>query len=729
MKFCKYLLFGIAVIFLASCGSSDNFFSKGYHNLTSRYNPFFLSNMRMDSIEKAIFDSRKEDYNRILEVIPFPEDTNALKVYDKKAEDCFKKAAIIYNRHENSDFVDKAYILIGKSWFLLRKNDDAINAMKYVNSNAKNEDDKSWALIELLKMYTRLKNFPSAEITASTLMKRKMPRNLQWKFYVARADLFRRQNNYLETAKSLGSAVELMKRGEYKGRIYFILGQLYQKSNKMALAKQNYTQVLRNNPAYEIDFYARLYRAQTTDLNGEKDIKKIEKYYKRLLKDEKNKEYHDKIYYEKGLFSLRSNDIPNAIKHLKTSVRISNNANQKAYSFLKLGEIYYKPLAKYEEAKICYDSAVAFLPKNHEDFKAISKRQKNLEEFVKHLTTYRTEDSLQTIAKISPDSMRLKYIETKLWIIENRLQDVKDSLQKIANENKRRTTIDKQGSSLGENINDTDKWYFSNPNAILNGQREFFKKWGNRVLEDNWRRSSKPAVINPDDSSNVIKSEVARISPEELRKQAIQKEVKRKVKELLKRLPQTQEEFKISDEKIEKALFEIGKIYRLKLQEPENSIQFFEMLLKRFPTTKPEPEVLYSLHLNNKDLNRETEAERYKQLLITKFPNSSFARMLLNPNYMKEAQANDSKVKELYGLAYNLFKSGNYTGAKKNIDEIFDKYKENLIDDKVSWLRIMVNQKLKKDDAYLKNQCYDFIKKYPDSNLVVLVQGLIEKMK
>ncbi len=719
-------------LILVSCGK-DTMLSKGYHNLTSRYNPYFFANIRMDSIEKAIYDSKKEDYNRILDVSPFPEDTNALKTYDKKSEDCFKKAGIIYNRHEDGDFLDKAFIIIAKSWFMMRKNDQAINTLKYVNTKAKNDEDKSWALIELLKIYTRTKDYKSAELTSNTLLRKKMPKNLQWKFYIARADLYRKQNNYVETAKSLGSAVKLMPRGEYRGRMFFILGQLYQYSGKQNLAKENYSKVLKNNPPYEIDFYARLYRAQTTDLNNEKDIKKIEKHYKRLLRDEKNKEYEDKIYYEKGLFSLRSNDIPNAIKHLRTSIRYSKNPNQKAYSFLKLGEISYNPLKRYQEAKMCYDSAIAFLPNTHEDYKVIARRQKTLEEFVKHLNTYQTEDSLQKLAKIQPDSARNAYIDAKLYWQESKAQNEMDSLQRLAEQDKKRKRI--SDSSLGEIATNVSakgetKFYFANTNAILNGQKEFFKKWGNRPLEDNWRRSVKPIVTTNIDSTEIEPPQTnVRIDQAQLREQEIRKRVEIKRKELLKKLPQTPEEFKASSDKVEVSLFELGRIYRLKLQETQNSTDIFEVLLARFPNTKPEPEVLYSLYLNNKDLGKNTESEKYKQILITKFPHSSFARMLLNPDYLTEARQNDTKVKELYGNAYNNFKVGNYQEAQTYIDEIFAKYKENLIDDKVNWLKIMLKHKIKPDRVELQADTEDFIKKFPDSSLIPLLNPLILNLK
>ena len=35
------------------------------------------------------------------------------------------------------------------------------------------------------------------------------------------------------------------------------------------------------------------------------------------------------------------------------------------------------------------------------------------------------------------------------------------------------------------------KWYLYNVTALNYGRSEFLKKWGNRPLEDNWRRKNK----------------------------------------------------------------------------------------------------------------------------------------------------------------------------------------------------------------------------------------------
>ena len=84
-----------------------------------------------------------------------------------------------------------------------------------------------------------------------------------------------------------------------------------------AEAYNYYQSTLRNTPEYELEFYTKLNMAQVTVLSKNGDIKKIRKYFKKLLKDPKNLEYKDKIYYEMAYFELKQGNLDGAIGYFK----------------------------------------------------------------------------------------------------------------------------------------------------------------------------------------------------------------------------------------------------------------------------------------------------------------------------------------------------------------------------------------------------------------------------
>ena len=60
--------------------------------------------------------------------------------------------------------------------------------------------------------------------------------------------------------------------------------------------------------------------AQVTEISRSRDINAARKSFKRLLKDSKNKEFHDKIYYEMGVFELKQKNLNEAIDNFRVQL-------------------------------------------------------------------------------------------------------------------------------------------------------------------------------------------------------------------------------------------------------------------------------------------------------------------------------------------------------------------------------------------------------------------------
>ena len=101
---------------------------------------------------------------------------------------------------------------------------------------------------------------------------------------------------------------------------------------------------------------------QVSDLNLN-DRSRLDKYFTKLLKDTKNKEYRDKIYYEMARLNYRQQRYPEALALLRKSVQATEqNKAQKAYTYLLAGRIYYDNLQRYPLAAAYYDSTVQNMP-------------------------------------------------------------------------------------------------------------------------------------------------------------------------------------------------------------------------------------------------------------------------------------------------------------------------------------------------------------------------------
>jgi tetratricopeptide (TPR) repeat protein len=718
-----YLLLALAAVFLAGCSSERNTWtSKAYHNTTAHFNGYYYALEEIEKIEQTIRKSQVDDYNRILRLFP-TFDTTLANSYEKEIQEAIKMASIAIQRHPNSKWVDDAYILVGKARLYSLDWGNAIQTFKHVNTKSKDKDSKHLAIINLIRTYVEHKEFNNAQAAIDYLQKAKLNKVNEKKFNLEKAYYYQLLDDYDKMVRSLAAADPLLKKKDRRGRIYFILGQVYQKLGFEAEAYNYYRKCISTNPEYEVDFYARLYMAQVTEISRNRDINAARKSFRKLLKDSKNKEFHDKIYYEMGIFELKQSNFKEAIGNFNLSVRKGTNKRIDGEAFLKLGEIYYDSLRDYKMAQPYYDSAIISLPSDYDGWLAIKARQETLNEFVKHLTTIEWQDSLLSMASLDSATLRARVdsvVSAKLKGRDEKGRKKKKRSSRVeiaANEN---ATIFNNDDN---NTSGTD-WYFGNPSAMAIGQTEFARIWGNVTLEDNWRRSQRASTRTTAETQSTasdatLQTEATEAKPDE-------DPVATAFNKLTAELPRTEEQRTEALAKIEEAYFKLGGIYYFKLQQDQDAINAYQKLLSRFPQTTYEPEALYTLYLIAKEKDPEA-AERYATILKQKHPTSSFAKILINPDYLKESSMAAEKQKVLYKDAYEKFQEQNFIGSLLKLDEAFA-LGETTFTPSLQLLRILITGETE-DVSLYQYELGEFIKKHEGKEITAYAKKLLDTSK
>ena len=374
-----FILFLGGIIFISGC-SQDNYslVNRAYHNTTAHYNAYFLAGEKMKEVDEQIWQANVDDYNKVLKI--YPTIDAALKTTIAPGlEEVIKKAALPVTKHKNSNWVDDSYILIGKSRLYQDEFDLALETFKFVNTKGADINARHAALIYLMRTFIVTKDFEHANAVFDYLKKEKLSKENSSNFYITRAHQYAVLEDYKKAEPYLTLAVKDVAKKDFKARIHFIIAQINQLYGNNQEAVVNYNFVLKNNPSYELSFYTKLYRTQVTEFKDQDDKKRIENYFKKLLKDKKNTEYKDKIYYEMGMFQLKQKNIQPAVAFFKKSlIEKSINKYQKATTYLRLGKTYYEELRDYENAKLYYDSTVAVWDPKDKEFRIIAQRQKIL---------------------------------------------------------------------------------------------------------------------------------------------------------------------------------------------------------------------------------------------------------------------------------------------------------------------------------------------------------------
>ncbi len=690
--------------------------SKTYHNITAHYNAYFYANQRFTEVQDAVETSFQPNYNRILDVFT-PIDTTVVSSNQEKLEDAIKKAALAIQFHKNSDWVDDSYVLIGKVKHLQGNYEEAIQTFKYVKSTSEDDDAVHDGLITLMRTYVDYGEMNNAIAVSDFLKKEELSKQNQQNLYLTRAYMYQRREDLNNMVMNLVEAVPLMSLSEGSAKINFIIGQAYQELGFGSEAYNYYLKCVKSNPDYELSFYAGLNMAQVFELARSNDLKKVRRYYQKILRDRKNKEFRDKIYYEMAGFELKQGDLDLAIEYYESSVASSaGNQRQKAYSYLQLGLINYDTLRDFPKAKAYYDSTMMALPPDEPEYEAIQERQQILEEFVAQLNTIHLQDSLLTLSEM--DSLQLSALIDTVIVKEERkaLKEEEKRLQQEA-QFAGRSVFD-EPESLTAQAGAT--WYFYNTSAVSAGQSEFLRRWGNRPLEDHWRRSNKDAQVLT--SNEVIPDQVDSESEEDA-EQSVEEIRAAKKEAYYSTIPFTAEQKRVADSLIEVSYYNLGNIYNFQLKEKVNSYQTFETLIERYPTTPYLPEVLYELYLIYSELDNPL-AQVSRDRLLNEFPHSTYAKTLLNPQYRQEYDAQAKKMREEYKVAYELYQGHYYDSARVIVETSLATIPENSFTDNLTLLGIMITGQTSDLFSY-RFALEKFIKEYPDSELNEHAQKLL----
>lgn len=590
---------------------------------------------------------------------------------DSKNYQTFRK------KKEFNNQLDKCYLLLGKAYFYKKKYTMANNTFRFIQRQyAEDEALMTEVSIWLFRSLTEMGRYEEAARIMDRLDGSTLKRKQREMVAAARTDFYVRQGMYEQAIPEAERLVRTCKSIKRKPRYNFLLSQLYVKENQDGAAKLALKKATRFNFNYEMVFNARIGMASAYQ---EGDAA-VEKKLKKMLRDSRNEEFQDRIYYAlANIENKRGNEEGAAGLYWKSVHASVDNDNQQALSFVKLGDYYFKNKA-YVQAQSCYDSCLLVMDSRYEDYEKLKSLLTDLTELVTNLRIIQTQDSLQRIA-VLPEEERNRLIDDKITAIKEQENTRKEQERREQAERNfyRRNDMLSRGDAFSQGNRGGD-WYFYNPVTIALGKNDFKRKWGRRKLEDNWRRRNKASIGLADETGE----ELAEMTGGE-----------REVKDVKSReyylqdLPLTPEMLQASEKQIEEAYYKAGEIYLYRLNDPEKALECFDAYIQRFKNTANLPMVYYLASTTALKAGKAAEAERYKTELTALFPESDFARGLQDPNYFRQVEDVLKVVEKKYQEAYRYYQKVYYHEAAQICDRILKAYPDNKLKANVLFLKAM----------------------------------------
>ncbi len=707
----------IWILLFTACSSERNtFFNRLYHNTTAKYNAYYLSQEKIWELEEAIRNDHQEDYSQILPVF-FPVDSSTIEQNEALLTESREFASKAIDWHRISKWVDDSYFLIGMSDYYQAEIEDAMNTFKYINVNSKDKHLRHRSLIQLLHIFIDQRNYDDAAFVIDYLSKENgiNPEN---KFH-----LFKTLAYYYDTREeingkigALDKALEYTKDKKEKSRINFILAQLYQKEDLDALAYSYYRESEKGNPPYERSFFAQLYAQQVAELNKSKDYKRVRAYYDELYDNSKNIDLRDVILYEKALFELKQDDVKEAERLLTKAAKEEGKSQiQKGYIYQKLAEIRFDRKKDFQATKYYLDSAMTYFKPTDAPYESIVMRKEILDNYVQHFETINKNDSLITLSRLSPEEQE--------YIAEAFIKSEEERLIKLAEEKET-----PKNTGIFDNLlafsgrGSSDNFYFDNAVARQQGAIDFFRNWGNRPLQDNWRRNTQGFEGPVAEVEPVGQPESDSLDVDAEEGQPLMQIPDRE--SLLSQIPKSEEALTTMNQYLETSYFELGKLLFFDLKEPRLSIGYLENLISKYPQTVKKPEAYYLLYLAQEELKGNSNL--YVQHLNDEFPDSPFTFSVNNPGGTTDNQAYMESSKK-HKEAYDLYYSRQYPEARKIIRSTLEAYPLTRNTEKLMLLDIMVSGKLDPRERY-QTRLVTYIQNTENPDLVKMAKNMLRAL-
>lgn len=752
---------------LAGCSLKKNTpFTRQYSAFITRYNIYFNGDQHYKETLKDMESKYQDDYTRLVLMHPAeayadekaPQPVGDFNRSIEKAQKAIQLRSIKkkpkkksgksndpkykawMKREEYNPFLHNAWMMQGRSQYL---NGDYLGAASTFYYIAKHfswlpttvTEAKLWqakaylASDWLFEAESLVSKIPEKDLTNSTL---------KGLYYFVYADFYIRSHDYPKAIPMLVEAIKYAD-GAQRTRLTFLLGQLYEaEGNKSAAYKAFAKAGGASNATYRTKFNARIKQSEVFEgENIEPEVKAL----RNMTRYDRNKEYLDQIYYAIGNLYLSRRDTTAAVENYKKAVEESTrNGIEKAIVQVALGGLYYD-LHKYNLAQPCYADGVPMLPDDYPDLKLLRHRSDVLDELSVYAQNVELQDSLLKLSYMTPEQQR-DVIDKIIEALKKKEKEEAEAAKReeyLANQQAQGTGLQNSGASTPNQfvLNTDNSWYFYNQGAKQQGRTEFQKRWGSRKLEDDWRRRNKASFSFDDFETSYEDEESENSAPAD---STLTDEEAAKAKETLdhesdphypeyylKDIPKTDIERTQANDIIQEGLYNMGLILKDNMHDYSSAEDEFTELLRRYPDNVYRLDAYYNLYLMYMMTGREAEAERYRQLILSDFPDSKYGEAMRDPQYMDKLREMVHVQQSLYDRIYQAYLDNDNSLVHSIYQQVRKDYPMSRIMPKFMFIEAL-SYVSERDPEKFSSTLRELLERYPETDVSPLASDYLKNI-
>ena len=750
-----------AAMFVACSPRKNNAATRNYQAFITRYNIYYNGDTHYKETLKEMESAYEDDYSRLMFIHPAaakaderaPQPNGNFDRSIEKAQKAIQIRSIKkkprkkqgkasdpkqkewLKRDEYNPFLHNAWLMMGRCQYMNGDFLGAASTFFYISKHftwlpvtvteSKLWEARSYCALDWL--------FEAESILTRVKPEQLVNKELKMLYYTAYTDFYVKSQEWAKAIDMLRRAIPLTS-GSQKTRLNFLLGQLLQRTGDNAGAYKAYAKAGASNSAtYRTKFNARI---KQSEVYTGSDIEPEVKALRRMVRYDRNKEYLDQVYYAIGNLYLSRGDTTQAIENYELAVEKSTRSGiDKAIAQITLGGLYYDRHL-YAKAQPCYSEAMSQIPETWPDYRTLKRRSDVLDELAVYSQNVELQDSLLRLSAMTPEQQ----LEMVNKIIDELKKKEKEEADAAAREeflaqNDQNGLQDNKAQTFTMNNGD-DSWYFYNTAAKNSGRTEFQRRWGNRKLEDDWRRRNK-ASFNFNDfdtpaegeegDENTEGKEAATDSIEENPELAKREQDPHYPEYYLKQIPKTDLEKQTSNDIIQEGLYNMGVILKDKMEDFPASEAEFEELLTRYPDNIYRLDAYYNMYLMYMRAGNRAKAEKYRQLILTDFPESAYGIAMKDPEYIEQLRRMQQVENQYYDQALEAYLDNDNALVHAIYTTIRKDYPLTKLMPRFMFLEALTCVSDRKPDEF-NAVLREMLERYPDTDLAPYASSYLKGM-
>lgn len=660
----------------------------------------YNGNLALENGLKSIESTYTDDYWNMLPVErlsvsdPFEINTNPPNPDFERAEEKAVKAVQTHGMNirgkEKNPQIDEAYILLGKSRYYGGRFIPALEAFNYILFKYPGSSNINSAKIWRAKTNLRLDNDAIALENLNKLLAREdLSKNNRVDASATLAQLYMSRGATDSALVNLKLANELTSDNAFRGRLYFIEGQLYNQKAEKDSANMAFQKIIDLNRKVPRIYRVNAFLEQIKNFDyKEGNLETFQEHLEAIEKDRENRPFLDRIYHYIANHHLALENDSMAIDYFKKSLRTNTpDTFLKAKNYHSIADQYFDA-SSYSLAGTYYDSTLVNYQKNSKPYRAVKKRLDNLQDVIFYESVAANNDSILRLSAMD-DQQAAAYF--KELIDRLKAEQKQEKQTQVKSSSGYPLSFDKQTKATG--------FYFYQSSTVAYGKNEFRSIWGDRPLEDNWRWSNK---IITDNTSKTIVQNPSESQENEQLTTAYYKD----------QIPTDPKVIDSISKQRNYAYYQLGLIYKNKFKDYSRSREKLEFLLNQDLEERLLLPVQYNLFKVYNLLPNEVLANQMKQRIISEHPNSRYAQILQNPTTILDADSQSPEVR--YEMLFKLFSEHQFEKVIDGCDVEITQFEGEDIVPKFELLKTSAMGRLYGFDSYQKGLNYISLN-YPNS--------------